>query len=61
MLNRWVRTMTSTVGRGGHRVGQIIKTLLRPVRTTVALTSAAARDAVRPRSELVAEIALLRL
>ena len=28
MLNRWVRTVTSTVGRGGHRVGQIIKTLL---------------------------------
>ena len=26
MLNRWVRTMTSTVERGGHRVGQIIKT-----------------------------------
>ena len=55
MLNRWVRTVTSTVGRGGHRVGQIIKTLLRPVRTTAALTSAAALDAVRPRSELVAE------
>ena len=61
MLNRWVRTMTSTVERGGHRVGQIIKTLLRPVRTTAALTSAAALDAVRPRSELVAENALLRL
>jgi hypothetical protein len=55
MLNRWVRTMTSTVEHGGHRVGQIIKTLLRPVRTTAALTSAAAIDAVRPRSELVAE------
>src|SRR6202049_4599423 len=61
MLNRWVRTVASTVGRGGHRVGQIIKTLLRPVRTTAALTSAAALDAVRPRSELVAENALLRL
>src|SRR6202043_763096 len=24
LLNRWVRTVTSTVGRGGHRVGQII-------------------------------------
>src|ERR1700730_651980 len=36
MLNRWVRTVTSTVGRGGHRVGQIIKTLLRPVRITAA-------------------------
>jgi hypothetical protein len=35
--------------------------LLRPVRTTAALTSAAALDAVRPRSELVAENALLRL
>ena len=55
MLNRWIRTTTSTVERGGHRVGQIIKTLLRPVRTTAALTSAAALDAVRPRSELVAE------
>jgi hypothetical protein len=42
-------------------VGQIIKTLLRPVRTMAALTSAAALDAVRPRSELVAENALLRL
>jgi hypothetical protein len=61
MLNRWVRTVTSTVGRGSHRVGQTIKTLLRPVRTTAALTSAAALDAVRPRSELVAENALLRL
>ena len=61
MLNRWIRTTTSTVERGGHRVGQIIKTLLRPVRTTAALTSAAALDAVRPRSELVAENALLRL
>src|SRR6202049_4802068 len=61
MLNRWVRTVTSAVGRGGHRVGQIIKTLLRPVRTTAALTSAAALDALRPRSELVAENALLRL
>src|SRR5229473_4612759 len=38
MLNRWVRTTTSTVERGGHRVGQTIKTLLRPVRTTAALT-----------------------
>jgi hypothetical protein len=54
MLNRWIGTTISTVERGGHRVGQIIKTLLRPVRTTAALTSAAALDAVRPRSELVA-------
>jgi hypothetical protein len=61
MLHRWVRTMSTTVGRGGHRLGQIVKTLLRPVRTTAALTSAAALDAVRPRSELVAENALLRL
>jgi hypothetical protein len=61
MLNRWVRTTTSTVERGGHRVGQTIKTLLRPVRTTAANTSAGALDAVRPRSELVAENALLRL
>jgi hypothetical protein len=61
MLNRWVRTATSTVDRGGHRVSQTIKTLLRPVRTTAELTSAAALDAVRPRSELVAENALLRL
>jgi hypothetical protein len=52
--------MTSTVERGGHRVGRIIKTLLRPVRTTAALTGAAALDAIRPRSELVAENALLR-
>src|ERR1700730_12773166 len=61
MLNRWVRTMTGAVERNGHRVGQIIKALLRPVRTTAALTSAAALDAVRPRSDLVAENALLRL
>ena len=60
MLSRWVRTMTSTVECSGHRVGQIIKTLLRPVRTTAALTGAAALDAVRPRSELLAENALLR-
>src|ERR1700674_2850587 len=59
MLNCWVHTTTSTVERGGHRVGQTIKTLLRPVRTTAALTSAGAFDAVRPRSELVAENALL--
>jgi hypothetical protein len=25
MLNRWVRTMTGTVGRGGPRLGQIVK------------------------------------
>ena len=31
MLSRWVRTLTSTVECSGHRVGQIIKTLLRPV------------------------------
>src|ERR1700726_1594326 len=61
MLNRWICTTISTVERGGHRVGQIIKTLLRPIRTTAALTSAGALDAVRPRSELVAENALLRL
>ena len=45
MLNRWVRTTISTLERGGHRVGQTIKTLLRPVRTTAALTSAATLDA----------------
>ena len=61
MLNRWVRTATSTVERGGHRVSQTIKTLLRPVRTTAVLTSAAALDAVRPRSELLAENALLQI
>ncbi len=61
MLNRCVRTVTRPVARGGHRVGQIIKTLLRPARTAAALTSAAALDAVRPRSELVAENALLAL
>ena len=31
MLSGWVRTGTITVERGTRRVGQAIKTLLRPV------------------------------
>ena len=58
MLGRWVRTVTVIVIRCIHRVGQTIKALLRPARTVTVL--AAALDALRPRSELMAENALLR-
>ena len=60
MLGRWVRTVTVIVVRRVHRVGQTIKALLRPARTVTALAGAAALDALRPRSELMAENALLR-
>ena len=60
MLSRWLRTMAVTVEHCVHRVGQAIKALLRPARTVTALAGAAALDALRPRSELVAENALLR-
>ena len=60
MLGRWVRTVTAIVVRHVHRVGHTIKALLRPARTVTALAGAAALDAVRPRSELMAENALLR-
>ena len=60
MLGRWVCTVTVIVVRRVHRVGHTIKALLRPARTVTALTGAAAIDALRPRSELMAENALLR-
>ena len=60
MLSRWLRTVAVTVEHRVHRVGQAIKALLRPARTVTALAGAAALDALRPRSELVAENALLR-
>ena len=43
-----------------HRLVQVVKNLLRPARTVAALVSAASRDAVRPRSALMAENAFLR-
>ena len=60
MLGRWVCTVTVIVVRRVHRVGHTIKALLRPARTVAALAGAAAIDALRPRSELMAENALLR-
>ena len=60
MLGRWVGTVTVIVVRRVHRVGHTIKALLRPARTVTALAGAAAIDALRPRSELMAENALLR-
>ena len=60
MLGRWVCTVTVIVVRRVHRVGHTIKALLRPARTVTALAGAAAIDALRPRSELMAENALLR-
>ena len=60
MLSRFVQAVTISVRRRTRRVGQSIKYLLRPARTAAALAGAASLDAVRPRSALMAENALLR-
>ena len=60
MLSRFVQAVTISVRRRARRVGRSIKHLLRPARTAAALAGAASLDAVRPRSALMAENALLR-
>ena len=60
MLNLLVKAVSTVVVRPGRRLGQTLKTLLRPARTAAALAGAVTVDTFRPRSQLVAEIALLR-
>ena len=60
MLNRLTRAVKTAVRRRVHECGRTIKHMLRPVRTGAALVCAVSIDAVRPRSALVAENALLR-
>ena len=60
MLNRLTQAVKIAVRRRFHECGRTIKNMLRPVRTAAALVGAVSIDAVRPRSELVAENALLR-
>ncbi len=60
MLTRLIGSVASTVGRHAHRVGESIKPALRPARTAAMLAGAAGLDALRPRSGLMAENALLR-
>ncbi len=60
MLSRLVQAVTMSVRRRARRVNQSIKDLLRPARTAAALVGAGSLDAVRPRSVLMAENALLR-
>jgi len=60
VLNRLTEAVTTAVRRRSHECGRTIKNMLRPVRTAAALVGAVSIDAVRPRSELVAENALLR-
>ena len=52
--------MRAPTTRCAGGVGQIVKNLLRPVRTAVTLAGAAGVDVIRPRSALVAENAFLR-
>ena len=59
MWSHLVRIFISTIGRCATQLGRDIKRLLRPSRTAVTLVGAAGLDAVRPRSCLVAENALL--
>ena len=60
MLTGLVRSLVIIVGRHAHGVGQSIKQLLRPACTAATLVGAASLDALRPRSALMAENALLR-
>jgi hypothetical protein len=60
MLTRLIWSVTIIVRRHAHRVGQNIKHVLRPARTAAMLAGAAGLDALRPRSDLLAENALLR-
>lgn len=60
-LNRPIRAGRSGfVTRPARWLARCIKHLLRPVRTVAELAGGTARDAVRPRSALLAENALLR-
>ena len=60
VLNRLTRAVKTAVRRRVHECSRTIKHMLRPVRTGAALVCAVSIDAVRPRSALVAENALLR-
>ena len=60
MLSRLVQVVAVTVVRRTRPLGRGVTNLLRPARTAAALVSAASLDAVRPRSELMAENAFLR-
>ena len=60
MLIRLVQVVTVTVVRRTRRLGRGATNLLRPARTAAALVSAASLDAVRLRSEVMAENAFLR-
>ena len=60
MLNRLTRAVKTAVRRRVHECGRTITHMLRPVRTGAALVCAVSIHAVRPRSALVAENALLR-
>ena len=53
-------TVKITVRRRARRCGRTVKNLLRPARTAAALVGAVSIDSVQPRSELIAENALLR-
>lgn len=60
MLSRLVQATIVAVRHGARRLRQSGRNLLRPARTMAALAGAASLDAVRPRSVLLAENALLR-
>ena len=60
VLNRLTRAVKTAVRRRVHECGRTITHMLRPVRTGAALVCAVSIDAVRPRSALVAENALIR-
>ena len=60
MLSRLVQALSTAVACHADRLGRAVKHVLRPARTAAALAGGASLDAVRPRSELVAENALLR-
>ncbi len=60
MPTRLVLAVRTAVVRRAHRLGRTAINLTRPARTAAALAGGATVDAFRPRSDLVAENALLR-
>ena len=60
MLSRLVQVVTVTVVRRTRQLRRGVTNLLRPARTAAGLVSAASLDALRRRSELMAENAFLR-
>jgi putative transposase len=60
MLGKIVVAVKNTVVGWARSIGDTVKRFAAPVRTTAGALAGAAHDAVRPRSELVAENALLR-